>query len=260
MAGLGETCTHVAALMFTLEAMVKMQKCTTVTQVPAYWKQPPFKDVAYVTAHDIDFRSAQKKHRDCNDSLTLIDSMHPEVNRNKRAVPEPTTAELNKFYSLISFENSKIKPAILSLVTGFNKEYETNVDQPSLPPLLDGLPLESLLALQVSEEQVQFAELKTRGQASSPLWHKLRKGRITASVLYDATHTDINKPSKTVVNSILQKRKTFSSLSTEWGKSKEKTAREIYERSEKTKHVGFQLRKSLLSIDNTHLWALRQME
>ncbi|WAR27015.1 hypothetical protein MAR_012719 [Mya arenaria] len=35
MAGLGETCTHVASLLFCIEAVVKLRESRTVTEVPA---------------------------------------------------------------------------------------------------------------------------------------------------------------------------------------------------------------------------------
>ena len=35
--GCGETCTHVAAMLFKAEAAVKIRRRTTVTDVPAYW-------------------------------------------------------------------------------------------------------------------------------------------------------------------------------------------------------------------------------
>lgn len=40
MAGLGETCTHVGAVLFKIEAVVRIRERTTVTGVPAYWMIP----------------------------------------------------------------------------------------------------------------------------------------------------------------------------------------------------------------------------
>ena len=40
VAGLGETCTHAAALLFSIEAMVEMRDAKTVTQEKAYWLLP----------------------------------------------------------------------------------------------------------------------------------------------------------------------------------------------------------------------------
>ena len=40
VAGLAETCTHVAALLFKIEAVVRVRQRTTVTGVAAYWMLP----------------------------------------------------------------------------------------------------------------------------------------------------------------------------------------------------------------------------
>ena len=39
-AGLAETCTHVDALLFKIEAVVRVREKATVTGVPAYWMIP----------------------------------------------------------------------------------------------------------------------------------------------------------------------------------------------------------------------------
>ena len=40
MAGLAETCTHVAALLFKVKAIVRVRERTTVTGEAAYWMIP----------------------------------------------------------------------------------------------------------------------------------------------------------------------------------------------------------------------------
>ena len=40
MAGLGETCTHISALLFYVETAVRIRDARTVTQEAAYWKPP----------------------------------------------------------------------------------------------------------------------------------------------------------------------------------------------------------------------------
>ena len=68
MAGLGEACTHVAALLFTVESMVKLQESKTVTQEKAYWLIPTsMKKVEYKECKSIDFTSARtlRKKLDC---------------------------------------------------------------------------------------------------------------------------------------------------------------------------------------------------
>ena len=41
MAGLGETCSHVASLLWTVAAGVDRRNSLTVTQKSAYWVMPP---------------------------------------------------------------------------------------------------------------------------------------------------------------------------------------------------------------------------
>ncbi|KAL3861236.1 hypothetical protein ACJMK2_007284 [Sinanodonta woodiana] len=58
MAGLGESCSHVAALLFYIEEMQKYRERVSVTCKLAYWKKPSKKSVEYKELSCIDFRSA----------------------------------------------------------------------------------------------------------------------------------------------------------------------------------------------------------
>ena len=56
MAGLGECCSHVASLLWAIEAGVRIRDSMTVTQKKAYWVMPSsVKDVPYVPIKSIDF-------------------------------------------------------------------------------------------------------------------------------------------------------------------------------------------------------------
>lgn len=62
MAGIAESCTHVAAVLFYIEAAVQIQKKKTVTDVPAYWMLPASVDkVKPYVDHKIDFSSGAAK-------------------------------------------------------------------------------------------------------------------------------------------------------------------------------------------------------
>ena len=57
MAGLGESCSHVASLLWAVEAGVRLRDSMTVTQKKAYWVLPPSaKDVPYSPLTDIKFK------------------------------------------------------------------------------------------------------------------------------------------------------------------------------------------------------------
>ena len=56
VAGLGETCSHVASLLWAIEAGVRMRDSMTVTQKKDYWILPPsLKDVPYAPLSQIQF-------------------------------------------------------------------------------------------------------------------------------------------------------------------------------------------------------------
>ncbi|XP_041840869.1 uncharacterized protein LOC121639609 [Melanotaenia boesemani] len=60
-AGLGETCTHVAALLFLIEETVKLRDSKTVTQEKAYWLLPTaLSKVEYKECRKIDFTVAKR--------------------------------------------------------------------------------------------------------------------------------------------------------------------------------------------------------
>ncbi len=80
MAGLGEVCTHVAAVLFFVSSAVEMRDSRTVTQEKAYWLLPSgLKTVTYATVENINFKSAKslKKGIDCAISHTAVKKVEP---------------------------------------------------------------------------------------------------------------------------------------------------------------------------------------
>lgn len=61
--GLGETCSHIGALLFALECYFRQRETKTVTQEKAYWMVPPTREVAYLPVAEIGFTSASTKKR-----------------------------------------------------------------------------------------------------------------------------------------------------------------------------------------------------
>ena len=60
MAGLGEACSHVAAVLFFVEAAIKLRDAKTVTQAAAYWLLPgAMTNTGYYTVQETDFQSRQ---------------------------------------------------------------------------------------------------------------------------------------------------------------------------------------------------------
>ena len=68
-AGLGGTCTHVAAILFYLEAAVRIRSSKTVTQEKAYWLLPQRDRALYKPVSNIDFTSSKTKKKKFDKSL-----------------------------------------------------------------------------------------------------------------------------------------------------------------------------------------------
>jgi hypothetical protein len=62
MAGLGEACTHVAALLFAVDASVKLRDSKTVTDEKSYWLLPTAGTSAIIAGFDpVSFRDLKKE-------------------------------------------------------------------------------------------------------------------------------------------------------------------------------------------------------
>ncbi|KAK2147469.1 hypothetical protein NP493_3449g00005 [Ridgeia piscesae] len=84
MAGLAESCSHVGALLFAIEAAVKIRNSATVTQSKAYWLMPSgVNKVDYLEVDDINFTSLKTRKNSWTDVLPL-DKMcsHHQAVRN----------------------------------------------------------------------------------------------------------------------------------------------------------------------------------
>ena len=69
MAGLGEVCTHIAAIMFYVEAVYRFEEAKTCTQGLCAWNVPTMKKIEYLLIKEIDFVSAKGKKRKLDDAL-----------------------------------------------------------------------------------------------------------------------------------------------------------------------------------------------
>ena len=86
MAGLGEVCTHVAAVLFYLEAVSHIQGKETCTSQTCQWILPSVKKkVEYLPIADIDFTSASAKKRKLDHA---IDSMDGNLDSNFEQVKD----------------------------------------------------------------------------------------------------------------------------------------------------------------------------
>ena len=122
MAGLGESCSHVASLLWAIEAGCKRRDSLTVTDKKAYWVLPTsVKTVPYARVKDINFSKTP-----CSTSTVKPSSVTP-----------PSETELTNFHNCI--KDCPSKPALLSLIPAHSDFYVPKSVNPELPVVLSSL-------------------------------------------------------------------------------------------------------------------------
>ena len=260
MAGLGETCTHVAASLFYLEASSRLEEKCTCTAEPCQRVLPAFqRNMEYAEVGCIDFTSAKRKKRMEEEmanppSPTVSDSLN---------VIQPSPADQSAFYSSLSACSSK--PADLSIVDGFSERYRPLSS--SLPAPLPQLFQEKYkqasemqlmnacksVCIVISDKDASQIESATRSQARSRVWYEQRAGRITAPRMYDVCHTDPFSPSVSLIKSICYP-SVFSSISSaaiDWGRKHEDPAKARYVHAMASEHHKFDVANSGLVINKS---------
>lgn len=170
MAGLAETCSHVAAILYWLETAVRLNEETTCTSKPKSWLPLSMPvachQVPYVTMEELEQMSSHKKRNSVSVSSDIIGQA-------------PTQDELEELYMDLSKVSDR-KPAILSLISPYSDRFIQSSDH--LPPLL--LDLYDPKNLHLSYDQLVKKYNNISGKTKNRQWFKYRTGRITASQLH----------------------------------------------------------------------------
>ena len=252
MAGLGETCTHVSAVLFAVNTFVRIEKAKTVTEEAAYWSIPGNVDkVRFSAIEDIDFTAPKtmKRNLDC----LLSSTPKPQQKRLKPKVNEPSDDEMNILFN--DLHKTRTRPGILSIVPGFSEEYVPQCSKQNNPWLASEIrkdkccemPREELREecvtlwdsdfFTVTTEQSEMIERQTKGQSCNRMWHRFRAGRITASNMKKACQTSSEKPAMSTLKTICYPSgKNLKTKATQWGCSHEKDAISRYTIIQKSKH------------------------
>ena len=94
-AGLAESCSHIASVLFYVEAWTKINKKRACTQVKCSWLLPTFVDhVEYARARDINFIPAKKMKADLDSKISKFHS------KFKSKIWCPDSLTLKSFFSL----------------------------------------------------------------------------------------------------------------------------------------------------------------
>ena len=118
MAGLGEACSHIGAILFTLDKNTQYQKTTTCTSLPCSWLPPTFQNVPYSELAMISFATPQ--HKRCRSEKGTEDTSPQAKKQATKRIQIPSAEELETFYSRLSKSGM---PVLLSLVPGYSEKY-----------------------------------------------------------------------------------------------------------------------------------------
>ncbi|KAG1680863.1 hypothetical protein GQR58_012119 [Nymphon striatum] len=231
---LGETCSHVAALLFKLEYTARQGIASaSCTELPCKWNVTCTKDIVPTVIAQIKFYKPK----------SLRSSQWP-------APIEPSLASIKDEKRLLNYFISAGKLVVaFSVIDGYthlciSKQVASRAR--SFPKPVRGLynpryerissaDLEKVLRdvksnILISQEEVESIECCSRGQTSSMVWHEQRVGRITASVSHQAFHTDSNRPALSLIKKICSV--SSSPLNhvraIEWGQTNEEDSFQVY--------------------------------
>ena len=133
MAGLGECCSHVASMLWAVEAGVRRREAATVTAKKAYWlTSNKLNDVIYAPVKDIAF-VGKKRSAAFHDCEGPVD----KPGANTSTIVSPTDAQKMNF--LRSLSTSSTKPAVLAVVREFHRSYIPFASHDVFPPILHNL-------------------------------------------------------------------------------------------------------------------------
>ncbi|XP_060085336.1 uncharacterized protein LOC132564723 [Ylistrum balloti] len=261
MAGLGECCTHVAALLYSIEATVLVRNSRTVTEEKAYWLPASVKGANYKTLKEIDFTSARTKKKTLDNQLAGT-PVTPRSQQELREVHPPTEEELTGFLQRLSATGAR--SVILSVKAPFQKEFIPTPVSANFPLILTDLFNKELLSagfseimikcknlkIEVSDQEAANVESATKEQSKSKLWNRFRSGRVTASKMFAVCRTNPAAPSKSLISSICYPTETsFKSVATSWVMDHEHVARTSYKEAMELLHDNFSLENAGFTIN-----------
>jgi len=270
-AGLAESCSHIASVLFYLEAWTKVNGRLACTQMKCSWILPSFaSEVEYARVRDINFKSAKKLKVDLDE---MIENLSEElelsgISKNESAVPKlevpaPSQAEVEEFYSKLSKCNSK--PVVLSLVPPYAQSY---VLPRNISTVMDLFKKENLelsynellklcqsTSIDITKEKIDQVQKDTISQSSGANFFKHRAGRIGASQSKAAAHSDPALPSQSLIQRICYPElHKVNTKAVRHGCKHEASAISAFEESMKKTHTNFKVIKCGLFINEENPW------
>lgn len=181
-AGLTESCSHVASVLFYIEAWTRIHGRLACTQVKCSWLRPTYvNEVPYARVKDINFRSAKKYKYNLDKKIDSLSEnvATPQQNSTQQesnirhSKLDTSTEEMSALFEKLN--QCKVKPVALSLVNNYPDQFVAK--SRTVPVVSDPFETENLdleypdlskkcanLTLGISVEDINQVEMDTRSQ------------------------------------------------------------------------------------------------
>ena len=255
VAGYGESCKHVFALLHFVEQQVSLGLNKTCTSKKQAWQQtlkrsekvhPPEKlsSISFERPHPENDQHYTKRSRSLFDPRA-VNNCNVEIDWEKLRAVSKGTASVLCFKNVMNEDvdaqekvMSELKPMTLESIACNSSSLQD---------------FNTLLMQQRTEEKISKIENLTKGQNSNSLWFEYRSGVITASIAHQVLckyRKKNNSPSSidNLVGKILGYSKPFKTPSTSWGVENEKYARKRYINKSRSGHKHFKCEEAGLKL------------
>ncbi|XP_040072851.3 uncharacterized protein LOC115327191, partial [Ixodes scapularis] len=231
-AGLGEVCSHVAALLFCVEYTARVSQEDSCTSQPCAWTRTVARKEDMVPVHQLDLskpgmpsRTPPEEPNHVSGDFQLADkAFFEEIHRlNPQAVVLRSIRKMDDEDTDSASEDEQS-------YTFLRKVRRTRSTRMSLPQ-----------DMFVPMREIERIEKSTRRQATTLMWREVRYGRITASIINKVrTMRDTTSP-KAILDLVLLRTPPLTTEAICWGVEKEPEAKETYQKFMETCHSDFRL-------------------
>ncbi|CAN7978347.1 unnamed protein product [Ixodes persulcatus] len=241
MADLGECCTHVAALLFSVEATVKYGlNNPSPTDEACRWIEVSRKSVAAPVSDIIFFQA--KGRTGCDSSCPETTGTCTWTDEQVRGFMHQIKALAPKTLLLSSITDSEETDSAPEAADQEPERPAKRKETPSQLPLggiYQSMDLKAAKEVRLTAAHCTEIEKATRGQSKSLRWKQERKGRITASVL--GRVATCQSGADGLVAEVMGYIKAPRVSNLRWGSEKEPEAKRAFIAKESLKHKDLQL-------------------
>ena len=151
MAGLGEACTHVAAMLWSICALNQIRKDKSVTDTKSYWMPCSAKGSTFMgTIANTDFTSSKTQKKFFDKQFTDTDHLNTtRVRHEYKQVDEALPSEIENF--CLKLEATKDPCSILATKKNHQSKFKPKLCSDSYPKLLSDLFDKSLIKCEKAE-------------------------------------------------------------------------------------------------------------